>query len=100
MPRNRSGTLAAAKLEPDGVEMTNERAGSGERGAFVAEQFLCEQNRGGRLKAIENQSGDGKRLASCPQDVCRADIARANISDVTLAARRVRTNPNGTDPNR
>ena len=52
----------------------------------VAEQPAGDQDRGGRLQAIEDQRGDSERLAPGPQDIGRADVARPDLADVTLAA--------------
>src|SRR6478672_8098607 len=68
--------LAAAELEPDRIEMPDERTARGEYGGLVSEQSLGEQDCGRCLETVQYQGQRRQRLASGPEYIGRADISR------------------------
>ena len=60
------------------------RAGGGEVARSPA-RAAGQQDRRGRLQAVEHQGRGGEALAPGPQHIGRADIARADVAHVALA---------------
>ena len=52
----------------------------------VAEQAAGDQDRGGRLEAIEDQRCNSERLAPGAEHIGRTDVAGSDLADVALAA--------------